>query len=457
MAYPGTTSFQAIASHPPPPPFLGQKVNGTSKSHSLASMFFHRLPPLLRLPSSIITTNPNLTCRNTNIPRNSPVKPNLTVCAASSSTTTTPPPPQSNPQIIVINSAITVTLAIANRVLYKLALVPMKQYPFFLAQFTTFGYVVIYFSILIARYRMGIVTNEMIRLPKSRFMAIGFLEALGLASGMASAAMLPGPSIPILNQTFLVWQLALSAFLLRRKYSLNQIAGCLLVATGVVVAVASGSNAGQMLSGVEFIWPTIMIASCAFQAGASIIKEFIFVDATKRLKVCGYQAICSFVLFEILSLKPLYMQGKSVDIFVVNSFGSGFQALFVLLLLPFLSNLKGIPFAQLPLYLKGGAGCFLKMGANTLGCDGAPLLPLLYVTTNLAFNISLLRLMKISSAVVASLVVTLSVPLSIYVLSLPLPFIPEGSSLSPFFLFGSLILVLGLLLYNLPKPAKQSS
>ncbi|KAK0576755.1 hypothetical protein LWI29_022802 [Acer saccharum] len=430
MAYPGTTSFQAIASHPPPP-FLGQKVNGTSKSHSLVSMFLHRLPPLPRLPSSI-TANLNLTCRNTNIPRNSRVKPNLTVCA-SSSTATTPPPPQSNTQRIVINSAITVTLAIANRVLYKLALVPMKQYPFFLAQFTTFGYVVIYFSILFARYRMGIVTDEMIRLPKSRFMAIGFLEAIGLASGMASAAMLPGPSIPILNQTFLVWQLALSAFLLRRKYSLNQIAGCLLVATGVVIAVASGSNAGQMLSGVEFIWPAIMIASCAFQAGASIIKEFIFVDAIKRLK------------------------GKSVDIFVVNSFGSGFQALFVLLLMPFLSNLKGIPFAQLPLYLKSGAGCFLNMGANTLGCDGAPLLPLLYVTTNLAFNISLLRLMKISSAVVTSLVVTLSVPLSIYVLSLPLPLIPESSSLSPFFLFGSLILVLGLLLYNLPKPAKQSS
>ncbi|KAL5844520.1 hypothetical protein ACOSQ3_010573 [Xanthoceras sorbifolium] len=428
MGYPSTSSFQGIACHPPPP-FVG-KVNGTSKSHSLVSMFLRRLP--LRLPS--ISSNPNLACRNTNFPRNSPAKPNLTVRA---STNNTPPPPplssSSNTQLIIISSAITVTLAIANRVLYKLALVPMKQYPFFLAQFTTFGYVVIYFSLLFARYRMGTVTDEMIRLPKSRFMAIGFLEALGLASGMASAAMLPGPSIPILNQAFLVWQLALSALLLGRKYSLNQIAGCLLVATGVVLAVASGSNANQMLSGVEFIWPAIMIASCAFQASASIIKEFIFVDATKRLK------------------------GKSVDIFVVNSFGSGFQALFVFLLLPFLSNLKGIPFAQLPLYLKSGAGCFLNIGANTLGCDGAPLLPLLYVTTNLAFNISLLRLMKISTAVVASLVVMLSVPLSIYVLSLPLPYLPEGSSLSPFFLFGSLILVLGLLLYNLPHPAKQSS
>nr|CAB3501717.1 unnamed protein product [Digitaria exilis] len=33
----------------------------------------------------------------------------------------------------------TVVLAVLNRVLYKLALVPMKNYPFFLAQFTTFA------------------------------------------------------------------------------------------------------------------------------------------------------------------------------------------------------------------------------------------------------------------------------------------------------------------------------
>lgn len=53
-----------------------------------------------------------------------------------------------------------------------------------------YRYVVIYFSILYARYRMGIVTDEMIGLPKSRFMAIGILEALGVASGMASAGRL---------------------------------------------------------------------------------------------------------------------------------------------------------------------------------------------------------------------------------------------------------------------------
>lgn len=320
---------------------------------------------------------------------------NKSAIKASSSEEIPPSPSKKNTKSIIICSIITAILGVSNRVLYKLALVPLKEYPFFLAQFITFGYVAIYFSILFIRHRAGIVTDEMLAIPKSRFVFIGFLEALGVAAGMSAVAMLPGPAIPILNQTFLVWQLLLSTIILGTRYSFRQIVGCLLVATGVVVAVSSGSNGGQMLSGVEFVWPALMVASSAVQAGASILKEFVFRDATTRLK------------------------GKSLDIFVVNSFGSAFQALFVLLFLPFLSNMKGIPFTQLPQYLKSGVACFLNIGATTTGCDGAPLLPLLYVTNNIAFNISVLSLLKISSAVIASLAVMVSVPIAIYILSLP--------------------------------------
>ncbi|KAG5543776.1 hypothetical protein RHGRI_016509 [Rhododendron griersonianum] len=344
-------------------------------------------------------------------------------------------------KLIVISSVITMTLAIANRVLYKLALVPMKEYPFFLAQVTTFGYVAIYFTILYVRYRAGIVTDAMMAIPKSPFVMIGILEALGVAAGMSSGAMLPGPAIPILNQTFLVWQLAFSTLLLGTKFSWSKIGGCLLVAVGVVVAVASGSDAGQMLSGIGFLWPVLMIASSAFQAGASILKV----------------VFCVVVAPFIVSQNCRLMQGKVLDIFVVNSFGSGFQALFVLLFLPFLSNLRGIPFSQLPSYIKSGAGCFFNMGAHTIGCDGAPLLPILYIVNNIAFNISVLHLLKISSAVLSSIVAMSSVPIAIYILSLPLPYLPEATNLSSFFVFGSMILLAGLVVYNIPQPLKQDS
>lgn len=40
---------------------------------------------------------------------------------------------------VMVAAAATVALGVGNRVLYKLALVPLKHYPFFLAQLATFG------------------------------------------------------------------------------------------------------------------------------------------------------------------------------------------------------------------------------------------------------------------------------------------------------------------------------
>ncbi|AQK78638.1 protein CLT2, chloroplastic-like isoform X1 [Zea mays] len=333
----------------------------------------------------------------------------------------------SSPLITAAASAAVVALAVANRVLYKLALVPLKAYPFFLAQLTTFGYVAVYFSMLYTRYRTGLVTRDMLALPKHRFVAIGLLEALGVFAGMSAGAMLPGPAIPILSQSFLVWQLIFSALLLGRTYSARQVIGCFLVVSGVILAVASGADDGQLLSDVKLIWPALMIASSAFHAGASILKEAVFIDGAKRLK------------------------GKRPDIFVVNSFGSGFQAVFVFLLLPFLSNLRGIKFAELPAYLNGGAECFLNVAESPIDCGGAPFLPLLFIVVNMAFNVSLLNLVKMSSAIVASLTATSAVPISIYILSLPLPYIPHGTELSTSFIIGAVILLMGLILYNLPQ------
>lgn len=37
------------------------------------------------------------------------------------------------------------------------------------------------------------------------------------------------------------------------------------------------------------------------------------------------------------------------------------------------------------------------------GCEGAPLLPLLYIASNIFFSISILNLLKVSNAIVASL------------------------------------------------------
>ncbi|CAM6101261.1 unnamed protein product [Calypogeia fissa] len=326
----------------------------------------------------------------------------------------------------------TILFSVSNRVLYKMALVPLRDYPFFLAQALTFGYVVIYSIFLFIRYRSGIVTKDMLELPKTPFITLGALEALGLAAGMAAAANLSGASIPILTQTYLVWQLLLSATILKKKYTWGQILGCFLVTAGVIVVVSSGSGGDVKSIGESgLFWPLVMIFSTAFSAGASIIKEFVFRDAAKRLK------------------------GGSVDIFVVNTFGSTFQALFVLLLLPFLSTLKGIPFQQLPTYFRDGAACFVNAGALDSGCEGAPLVPAIYVAMNLAFNICSLSLLKQSSAVVSSLCTTLAVPLSIWAFTFPLPLVGQPANLPPGMFLGAAILVAGLAFYNFSGEKQQ--
>lgn len=108
---------------------------------------------------------------------------------------------------VAVAAVVTMALGVGNRVLYKLALVPLKKYPFFLAQLATFGYVAVYFSILHFRYRAGIVTDEMLSMPKAPLLVVGLLEALGAACGMAAGAVLSGAAIPILSQMLILSEL----------------------------------------------------------------------------------------------------------------------------------------------------------------------------------------------------------------------------------------------------------
>lgn len=85
------------------------------------------------------------------------------------------------------------------------------------------------------------------------------------------------------------------------------------------------------------------------------------------------------------------------------------QFMFLLLLLPLVAGARGIPPPALPAHLATGAGCFL--GHAAVGgppCHGAPLLPLVYITTNLVFNVAQLALLKATTAVVPSIALTLA-------------------------------------------------
>ena len=53
-------------------------------------------------------------------------------------------------------------------------------------------YVIVYFTLLNFRKQKGVVTKEMLEVPKKQFLGIGLIEALSSITGFISAAKLPG-------------------------------------------------------------------------------------------------------------------------------------------------------------------------------------------------------------------------------------------------------------------------
>lgn len=124
------------------------------------------------------------------------------------------------------------------------------------------------------------------------------------------------------------------------------------------------------------------------------------------------------------------------------------QAGFLLLLLPLSCQLKGLSLPELPAYLKAGTDCL--MGGSPLcgaDCSGAPLLPLLYICVNVAFNVAAMYLVRSLGAVATALTMSCLVPITVLAFTLPLPFL-QPAHLGAGFWWGSGLLMGGLLMFN---------
>eukprot|EP00884_Botryococcus_braunii_P005382 jgi/Botrbrau1/14845/Bobra.0278s0015.1 len=318
-------------------------------------------------------------------------------------------------------------IATANRVLYKMALVPLApNYIFFLAQLQTFTYVLVYFSTLYYRRRAGIVSQDMLDAVNKRiFIFIGACEALSSLLGFIGASRLPGVVLPLLAQSSLIWQIGFASTILGKKLAKVQVLGGLLTIIGVCIAAWPSGNGNSVFSDVQPVFAAMYVGSMCFPALANILKEKVFTETREKLG------------------------GKQLDIFVVNSFGSAAQAFFVLLLLPVLTSLRNIPFTQLPSYIAQGCKCIFGQSPNCgQDCAGAPALPLIYVACNLALNISALALLRRCGNVVQSLVFSSVVPLTILAFTFPWPYLEAAPPLGWNFLVGAAVLVGGLFTYN---------
>eukprot|EP00197_Chlamydomonas_leiostraca_P007043 CAMPEP_0202860260 /NCGR_PEP_ID=MMETSP1391-20130828/2039_1 /ASSEMBLY_ACC=CAM_ASM_000867 /TAXON_ID=1034604 /ORGANISM="Chlamydomonas leiostraca, Strain SAG 11-49" /LENGTH=566 /DNA_ID=CAMNT_0049539403 /DNA_START=243 /DNA_END=1944 /DNA_ORIENTATION=- len=347
--------------------------------------------------------------------------------------------PRWSPKLVAMILLVLV-FGVTNRVLYKQALVPMQNYVFFLAQFQNIGYLAVYFTALWVRYRRGLVTPDMLKMDKKGLLAVGACEAIAQLLFMIGAAHLPGPLLPVINQSYLVWNLMFARLVLRTRFTKTQLTGAALIMLGVVFAAVPPHALAGLLNQVfgvkvaatavlgaapkiEPLYVGICVLCFAFPALASVIKDVIFRRERARL-------------------------GYPLDIFMVNSFGSLYQAGFVLLLLPVTTALYGMSLPELPQYLAEGARCFRGLApACGSSCAGAPGLPVAYVLLNLAFNVAMLRLLRSVGTVTTTIVGSCLVPLTILAFTLPLPFL-EPAVMSANFVAGVIVLLVGLLVYN---------
>lgn len=86
--------------------------------------------------------------------------------------------------IVVGLACLCVALSVLNRVLFRIQLVPMRDFSFFVAVLTSACYVVVYQSVFAIRSKAGIITDEMRDFSRQSwrfFLMLGLMEALVFA------------------------------------------------------------------------------------------------------------------------------------------------------------------------------------------------------------------------------------------------------------------------------------
>ena len=132
--------------------------------------------------------------------------------------------------------------AIVNRVLYRIQLVPMRDYTYFISQFSCCCYVLIYGAILVSRIRSGAVTPQMLEYAKDNalvFACIGIMEAVTFLLALYSAARLPGGLIGVLGQGALLFSVILSRLFLGTRLDGLQKMGLVVVTFFLMVEPAA--------------------------------------------------------------------------------------------------------------------------------------------------------------------------------------------------------------------------
>lgn len=328
----------------------------------------------------------------------------------------------SHARAVGLLAALTILTGSANRVLYKAALDACggAAASLYLAALQGAAPAVVYGAILKWKEASGALpagpSAASLLGARWRLASVGAGEAASSALSFAAAARLPGALLPLLQQAMLLWQLAFERLVLKRAQPARRVLGVAVVITGVCLAAwPRGGWSGVGASAIPLDAVIMFAVAMAFPAVAFLTKESIFAHAAAA------------------------SGGVPLDVFALASRTSAVQAACILGLLPLAALASGVPVS--------GLGAALATGASRVVGPSAPgngLLPLSYIFMNIAFNVSLITLVRVGGALAAGIAAAVLVPVATAAFCVPWPGLPPPARLGPLFGVGVCVSVVGL-------------
>eukprot|EP01013_Petalomonas_cantuscygni_P023143 TRINITY_DN4451_c0_g1_i1.p1 TRINITY_DN4451_c0_g1~~TRINITY_DN4451_c0_g1_i1.p1 ORF type:complete len:533 (+),score=96.01 TRINITY_DN4451_c0_g1_i1:107-1705(+) len=241
---------------------------------------------------------------------------------------------------VVLLFASRIGLSIVNRLVYKVMLVPMSGYEYFLSLFMSFVYVLIYLTLFTISYRAGWVTDQglfskyALGIPKKKLIVIGACDCFGSVIGIVSAAHVGGSILTVLSTLVTPFTMTCGFFYLRSRYNFWQLLAASVIIGGNIIIVLGGG--GSFFHG-DWWMVIVNVAALIPNAISFTVKESIFGDLP------GINVLC------------------------INLVSSMFAVCFMPIAFV-ITNIPGFSdhtFKDIPSHVKGGMRCFA--GLDPLG------------------------------------------------------------------------------------------
>lgn len=317
---------------------------------------------------------------------------------------------------------------VANKISFRLVLVPFAPYSHLLAVTTNMLYIVLFASLVLLKIRRGAVEGAVGKEERdfvfrgsgrNLLICAGMAEALTFSTVPIFASKLPGSMGVVLAQSQIAYSMLVSAVVLGKRYDLTQFMGAVFVVLGVCVCTI----------------PKLAIASGGgfVQGGAAA-----FLRNTMGLLMSNFTVACSFVLKNAVFARHAEERpGARLSGNLVNLASALWQGLGLWLLWPLYFGFVA----------KLGPVAYLSSALSAVAVPHCWALLIIYWFFNVNMTAVTVSSLSRLSATVLLLAGSASVPLTalLYCFSWPLL---GAEAFSWYFVGGLAAITCGLLLYN---------